>query len=150
MMASFLFAETPKPNMTLKDIENRTRETLTEIKSELTFEYPQNTSYLLVKYKTQKFMVHDKFKTGKVSEKARETEGPSDKGFMLRMHIEDKGTIHQADIPQRIHETYWDTDLNETVINNTEKQICWSLSFGTRTDKKLLEKIKNIIVDIVK
>lgn len=150
LLPSFLFAETPKSDITLKSIENNIRKTLSEMESELTFEYPQYTSNLVVKYKTQKFMVHSIYKTGKISEKAYETEGPSYEGFMLKVQIEDKKTIHQAVIPQRINEIYWNTDLNHTVINNTDKQICWGLSFGVRTDKKLLEEIKNVIVDIAK
>jgi len=150
LLSSSLFAETlkcDKSDAILKSIENNIHKALSGLESELTFEYPKYTSSLVIKYKTRKFMVHSRYKTGKISDEAFEIEGPSYKGFLVKIHIEKEGTIHQAVIPQRINEIYWDTDLNHTVINNTNKQIHWSISFGARTDKELLEKIKNIIID---
>jgi hypothetical protein len=149
-LSSSLFAEIFNSDNTLKSIENNIRKALSEIESELAFEYPKYTSSLVIKYKTRKFMVHTIYKTGRISDEAFETEGPSYKGFLIKIYIEKKGTTHQAIIPQRINEIYWETDLNHTVINNTDRQIHWRISFGVCTDKELLEKIKNIIIDFAK
>jgi hypothetical protein len=111
----------------------------------LTFEYPTSSKSLIVKYKTRKFMVHSRSMIGKYAEKAEEQEGPSYQGFLLRLYLQEAGTVNQAVVPQTIKEPYWQTDLNVTMINKTEQQFFWGLLYGTQTKNGLLLIVKKAI-----
>jgi len=134
----------------LNKIENKIRKALSDIETELSFDYPKNTQILNIKYKTRKFMVHSPTKIGKYSSEAYETEGPDYEGFMLYIQLQDASTINQAVTPQLIKRPYWKTDLNVTQIKNTDKQIYWGLSFGNRTDPRSLERIKEVLKNLDK
>jgi hypothetical protein len=114
----------------------------------LTFEYPKHSKSLVVKYKTRKFMIHSGSKIGKYSEKAHEEEGPSYQGFLLRLHIQKKGTVNQAIVPQTIRQPYWRTDLNVTIVDKSDRQLYWGLSYGSRTDEKLLAIVRKAVNSI--
>jgi hypothetical protein len=145
-----VFAESiQKVDPTLKLIENKIRSALADIESELNFEHPATTS-LIIKYKTRAFTVHSRYKTGKISQKAYGTEGPTYIGFMLSVNLEEVSTLHQAVGPQRLDRIYWVTDLNHTTIKKTDIRICWRLPFGTRTDQKMLDKIRQILMEFSK
>jgi len=111
----------------------------------LLYEYPKSYNALMVKYKARKFMVHGASKIGKYSEKAHEKEGPSYQGFILRLHLQKAGTVNQAKVPQTIKGPYWRSDLNITLIDKSDKQFYWALSYGSRPDKKLLTAVKKAV-----
>ncbi len=111
----------------------------------LSFEYSAHSNTLLVKYKTRKFMVHGHSKIGQHSEQARQREGPNYRGVLLRIHLQKSGTVNQAMVPQTITEPYWQTDLNITLIDNHDKQLYWALSYGPRTDRKLIRALTEAV-----
>lgn len=96
-------------------------------------------------YQTQKFMVHSISMTGSISEKAHEEQGPGYRGFLMTI-TQHKGIYQeQALIPQGLKRPYWTTYLNAYPINANSEYIRLNLSYGSRTDRKLLEKIKACI-----
>jgi hypothetical protein len=97
---------------------------------------------LVVAHRSQTFKVHGRNKSGEISEKTHDQVGPSYKGFVLSLHLEPRGEVHQAVTPQTIREPYWLSDLDVTPIGKTDKQIYWALSYGSRTDQELLDKIR--------
>ncbi len=111
----------------------------------LSFEYPSTSKTLVVKYKTRMFMVHSGSKIGRYSEKAEEQEGPGYQGFLLKIHVQDAGTVNQAVVPQTIREPYWWMYLDITIIDKADKQFNWALSYGARTDQELLSIVKKAI-----
>ena len=117
-----------------------------DIKADITFANP-NAS-LLVSYRTQSFKIHARSMTGEISPVAHDETGPSFKGFVLRVHLQDKGEVNQAVTPQTLQEPYWQTNLEVTPLGGTQKQIYWALSFGSRTDAKLLEQLRKAMKEL--
>jgi len=108
----------------------------------------KNENTLIISYRKRKFTIHGTSMIGKHSDKPYETDGPDYKGFILTLYVQTTGTINQAITPQILKRPYWSTYLNVTPIRSTKKQFFWSLSYGRRTDKKLLEKIKKAILKL--
>jgi len=101
----------------------------------------ENSSSLIISYRKRKFMVHPSLMTGERSEKAIEMDGPDYRGFILRLFLEPAGTINQAETPQTLIEPYWKTYLDVSIIKDTDKQFYWSLSYGNRTSKALIDSL---------
>lgn len=139
---------TTQPDPALLKAEQTIRKVLADIDPEATFEYPEHTQTLLVKYRPRKFMIHGGSKIGKYDEKAHEEEGPDYMGFILRLHLQEAGTVNQAVVPQTIRASYWNTDLNITTVKGTDKQLYWGLSYGNRTDAELLDKLRSSIASL--
>lgn len=99
---------------------------------------------LILRYKTRKYMVYPGSKSGRLGRELEEKEGPDDEGILLRVHVQAKGEVNQAVVPQTIDEPYWKTFLNVYPIKNAEKQIYVALSYRSRTDKDLISKLKSI------
>jgi hypothetical protein len=151
-----IYAETRNPGMrsgiveasreaVLARVEKALRSALADLDPEPSFEYPRDTKSLVVKHQTRKFMIHSVSMIGKYSQKVHEEDGPSYKGFMLRLHLQKAGFVNQAVVPQTIRRPYWRTDLDVTVIKGTDKQLYWGLSYGSRVDRKLLKKVKSVV-----
>lgn len=96
-------------------------------------------------YQTQKFMVHSIGKDGSIYKKAHEEQGPGYRGFLITL-TQQKGTYRgAADIPQDLKRPYWTTYVNAYPTNANSEHIHLNLSYGSGTDRKLLEKIKACI-----
>lgn len=141
---------TAGPAPSLLRVEEALRAALADADPGPFFEYPQHAKSLVVKYRTRKFMVHSRTKSGKHSEKAREVEGPSYKGFLLTVRLQKVGTPNQAVVPQTLASPYWRTDLDFTPIPGTDKQLYTILSYGTRVNKNLLKQVKEAITGSVR
>jgi hypothetical protein len=126
----------------LKRAEQTLRSALADIEPDLEVEYPTSSFSLIVNYKTQDFVIRPRSKTGAISEQTYNETGPSFRGFAMKCHLQPAGTINQAEIPQTIKEPYWQTDLNVTQVAGTDKQLYWALSYGSRTEKSLLTRIR--------
>jgi len=111
------------------------------------FNYPSSSPTLLVAYKSQIYKIHGRSMTGEVSPEAHDELGPNFKGFVLRIHLQEKGEVNQAVTPQTLQEPYWTTDLDVTPLARTSKQIYWALSYGARTDTDLLAQIRQSLRD---
>ena len=81
---------------------------------------------------------------GDVSKKQLQKE-PDYDGFILRVTLQDAGTPVQFGTPQTIKEPYWNTYLDINTITGTNKQIYWSLSYWSHTDKNVLSQIKETL-----
>jgi hypothetical protein len=90
----------------------------------------------------QTFKIHGVSKGGEVALEAHDEIGPSARGFILTLHVQPKGEVNQAVTPQTLRRPYWMTDLDVTPIAKSDQQIYWGLSYGARTDAKLLEDLR--------
>ncbi|MCP4590374.1 MAG: hypothetical protein GY842_06505 [bacterium] len=140
----------PAPDPALLKAEKALRAVLADVEPAPSFEFPDYSQTLVVKYRTRKFMVHTTSMIGKHSQKAREVEGPSYLGFQLEMHLQKAGTVNQAVVPQTLRRPYWETALDVTVIPGTDKQFYWSLSYGSRVQRDLLKLVKDAIKNLAK
>jgi hypothetical protein len=137
-----------QPEPVLLQVEKALRRALAGLDEEVTFRYEVHSPSLTVKYRTRTFMVHGGSKTGAFSEELREEEGPDLRGFLLRVHAQDKGTVNQAEVPQTIRRPYWHTDLDVTAVAGTDRQLYWALSYVAGTDRGLLKKIGEAIAGL--
>jgi len=121
---------------------------LADLGEDVTIEHAKHSRSLTVKYRSRRFMVHGGSKTGAFSKEPRPEDGPDLRGFVLHIHVQDKGTVNQAVVPQTIRRPYWRTDLNVTAVAGTDRQLYWGLSYGARADSGLLKKIKEAVADL--
>jgi len=140
-----VFADDEKPDARLEKVMTQLKPVLKQIDAKIEVEYSRQGESLLIKHLPQTFKIHGVSKGGEVSAQARDEVGPSFKGFILNVHLQEKGEVNQAVTPQTIRRPYWMTDLNVTTLSGTDRQIYWGLSYGARTDKELLEKIKTTL-----
>jgi hypothetical protein len=99
---------------------------------------------LTLRYKTRNYMVYSVSMQGRIGKKLMEREGPDDEGVLLRVYMQTKGEDNQFYGAQTHVEPYWKTYLNTIPIKNSEKQVFVTLSYGPRTDKDLISKLKSI------
>ncbi len=137
--------QAPKPDPVFRKAEESLRAALVDIDPRPSFEYPKHAKSLFVKYRTRKFMIHNGSMTGEYSEKAHEEEGPSYRGFMLKVHLQKAVAVNQAVVPQTLRRPYWRTDLNITTVDGTDQQFYWGLSYGNRVDQSHLKRIRSAI-----
>lgn len=123
----------------LKTVEEALKPVLQKVEPKVRMEY-RDTS-LIVTHLPQTFKIHGSSKSGQINEQAHDEVGPSYKGFLLRVHLQPGGEVNQAVTPQTVRNPYWLTDLDVTPLAGTDKQIYWALSYGSRADTELLEKI---------
>ena len=109
----------------------------------------QENYSLRVAHKTNKFMVHTIHKTGYISPKPIEVEGPNYDGLIVEARVRMGQHAGQAEIPQELKRTYWKTFINAYPIDKGKSYLYLSLSYGSRTDKKMVEKIKKCFGPIV-
>lgn len=96
-------------------------------------------------YRTRSYRVHGISMTGEYDKEAMEETGPDASGFILYLDIQSKGVINQADTPQTLRRPYWETYVQTTPVAYADKQLYWGLSYGSRTDKKILSQIRGAI-----
>lgn len=127
----------------LRQVEARLRPALAGLDPVPVMEQPGSS--LVVTHQSRKFMVHGRFKSGEWSTNLVESVGPSAAGFILWVHVEPLGEIHQAVTPQTIQEPYWRTSLDVTPVAGTTNQLYWALSSGGRADEKRLENVRRAL-----
>jgi hypothetical protein len=128
------------PSAELKPVEESLKPILQTLVPKAMVEYRDQS--LIVTYRCQTFKIHDRNKSGEISEVTRDVVGPGFKGFVLRTYLQPLGEINQSVTPQSMREPYWLTDLDVTRIGKTDKQVYWALSYGSQTDRELLDKIR--------
>ena len=104
---------------------------------------------LRVTHKTNKFMVHTVHKTGFISPKPVEVEGPNYDGLIIEARVGIGQYAGSAEIPQDWKRPYWTTFINAYSINEGKSHLSISISYGSRTDKQMIEKIKKCFGPIV-
>jgi hypothetical protein len=154
LFKQFPVEDEPPPGNTMDFVRNRpaipaeemsVRQALNVIESALgdSIRRLQRDDTFLLLYRPQAFKVHGRAMTGEVTAEAHDEVGPSYEGFVVRAQLQPRGNVNQAVTPQTIHEPYWQTDLDVTPIGDSDKQVYWALSYGSRTDKDLLDKIRS-------
>jgi hypothetical protein len=128
------------PPRDLKAVEQALKPVLEAIDLRAKVEYRDQS--LIATFLPQTFKIHGRNKSGAFDEQAHDEIGPSVKGFVLKAQLQPLGDVNQAVTPQTIHNPYWLTDLDVTPIAKTDKQLYWALSYGSRTDQELLNKIR--------
>lgn len=131
-----------EPDPVLKGAAGALRSALGGLGAAVSFEYPEHLASLTVRYRTRTFMVHGGSKRGAYTKEAREQEGPRYDGFLLRVHLQEAGAVHQAMVPQTIRGPYWQTDLDVTVVPGTGKQLYWALAYGSSSDQGALQNVR--------
>lgn len=130
---------TAKPE--LKAIQEALQPTLKKLSPAAKVEFDDNNK-LRITYLPQTFKIHGVSLSGDISAEAHDEVGPSARGCILSVHLQDKGTINMAVTPQTLRRPYWLTDLDVTPIAKSDQQMYWALSYGTRMDAKLLDEIR--------
>ena len=98
------------------------------------------------KFETMMFTIHGSSKTGKISEKTYQQEGPNYKGFLLRVSLEEGGPFQgQAVVPQTVHQVYWETYIDRPPAKDGSGYYNVSFSYGSRIDKDLKQLIFSTI-----
>ena len=93
-----------------------------------------SSNSLVIHYQTREFLVHGKSMTGKITEKAHKTIGPSYKGLII-----ETGDVIQAATPQVIKDPYWSTYINR--LNFENYSLFYGVKYGSRTNMKLKQSI---------
>lgn len=101
-----------------------------------------DASTLTVSYRTQTYKIHGSWMTGEISKEAHDEVGPTFKGFVLTISLQPAGEINQALTPQTLRRPYWQTYIQVTPVHESDKQLYWSLSYGSQTDTNLLAGIR--------
>ena len=102
-------------------------------------------SSLTVSYRTQVFKIHGGSMTGEFAKEAQDEVGPTFKGILLFVEVQERGQINQADTPLTLLRPYWQTYIQVTPVAGSDRQLYWSLSYGSRTDTNLLAQVRQAI-----
>jgi hypothetical protein len=143
-----LLAADTTTNSELKLVESALQPVLEKLNPKPEISYPSSSSTLLVSYKPQMYKIHGRSMDGEVSPNAHDELGPSFKGFVLKVHLQEKGDVNQAVTPQTLRAPYWQTDLDVTPLTGTQKQIFWGLSYGSRADTNLLTQVRKTLHEL--
>jgi hypothetical protein len=129
-------------NAALAAVEARLQPILARLDPRPTVDFPEYHTSLVVTYRPQTYKIHGRSKSGQVSTNVYDEVGPGFEGFVLRAHLQPRGEVNQACIPQTIREPYWQTDLDVTPIGDTTNQVYWALSYMGRTPTNVLAEIR--------
>ena len=130
------------PNAELRIVASALQPVLGKLAPKPEISYADGRSTLTAAYKSQMYKIHGIQMTGEVLTNAHDELGPSFKGFVLQVHLQELGEVNQAVTPQTLRRPYWQTYLDVTPLAGTQKQIFWGLSYGVRTDTNLLAQIR--------
>jgi hypothetical protein len=142
LTTSGLIAADTTANTELKMVASALQPVLEKLDPRPEVTWPGGSATLLIGYKSQMYKIHARSMTGEVFTNTHDALGPSFKGFVLRVHLQNKGEVNQAATPQTLREPYWQTDLDVTPLYRTEKQVFWGLSYGVQTDTNLLAQVR--------
>lgn len=93
-------------------------------------------------YKPRTYTVHYTDKTGRHSEKAYEVVGPRYDGLIVRVTLQDGRYAGAAVLPQEFRHPYWISFGNAYPISKGKQHLHGSISYGSRTDRKLIKEVK--------
>jgi hypothetical protein len=113
-----------------------------------TVRYAQdNPDELVAEFQTRNFQVYARSKSGKIADEPHNERGPDYRGFLMRVtaQLQSAKYVGAADIPQDLREPYWTTFINAVDLSGEEGYLWLQLSYGSRTDKKLLATIKEAV-----
>ena len=102
---------------------------------------------MTVRYRTQKFMVHGRNKTGEFADKAHKEEGPKFRGFRLHVYFHEERPLRALEVPSDVAGPYWTTFVDDYAIG-TGKEAGFasvSLAYNGGTDGRLLDTLKECL-----
>ena len=91
------------------------------------------------------FTVHGRSKTGEISPRTYQVEGPNYRGYMLRVRLEKGKYLGQAAVPQTIRGPYYPTFIDARNTKAKQGHHFVSFSFGSRLDPKIKKAIHEMI-----
>lgn len=103
---------------------------------------------LVYRFHTQTFKMHTIHKTGHISEKAHDEEGPNVDGILVTVTLREGKYEGPLETPQTLNRPYWRTFVNAYSVPGP-KYLWLSVSYGSRTDKKLIEELKTCLGPLV-
>ncbi|MDF3129543.1 hypothetical protein P0Y35_10095 [Kiritimatiellaeota bacterium B1221] len=112
---------------------------------------------LNLKYRTRHFWIHSGSKTGEWSEKAREVEGPSHKGIMVRVMMQPASLRRAWDrsvndagatIAFESSAPYWKSFIWVMPVADGNKHVMVILDHGSGADRDTLKKLKQIFSEL--
>ena len=146
LMPFLLMAGETTTNAVLKTVADTLRPVLERLDPKPTVEYPEYyPDSIRFTFLPQTYKIHPRSMTGEVSTNVFDEVGPSFRGFVLRVDVQQKGEVNQACTPQTIREPYWLTDLDVIPIEQSDKQIFWVLSYAGRTPTNVLADIRTTL-----
>jgi len=130
----------------IRTLRAEIKKELVELDPKPTFEVPRSSDArtLIVRYRTRDYHVHTYDNKGRIRGTLSSSEGPSDEGFLLNIHIQYLGRTNNAVTLQPIQHKHWKEDVAVYKVEKEFKQIYFSLSYNTKTDPDLIATLKKI------
>jgi hypothetical protein len=75
--------------------------------------------------------------------------GPSYDGFIVSLALQDGQYVGAAVIPQDLRRPYWTTFVYAYPISKGKQHLHVNISYGSRTDRKVIQQIKDLLESIV-
>jgi hypothetical protein len=127
----------------LRRVASRIREVLGE-------QYPEarlraTLNGLVVERHVRNFQVYGRSLTGELQPELSPTRGPEADGFFLGITFQTGPYQGMAVVPQERSEPYWTTHLNAVPLPETHDHLFVVFSYGSRTDRELVRKLKAAI-----
>jgi len=137
-------------NSALATVAGALKPILVKLDPSPSVDFPEHHTSLIVTHLPQMYKIHGRSKSGQVTTNVYDEVGPGFKGFILRVHLQPRGEVNQACIPQTIREPYWQTDLDVTPLGTTDKQVYWALSYMGRTPTNVLAELRTAMKELEK
>jgi hypothetical protein len=109
----------------------------------------QNGRNVTLSNNTRTFMVHSSDKLGRRSDKAHKETGPRYDGLMVHVTVGDGRYAGAAELPQDLRGPYWTTFVNAYPIAKGKQHLHVSISYGSRTDQKVIKQIKEMLESMI-
>lgn len=129
----------PPPEMLTKSLMNVIRKHCPEAVITVT------DRAFIAKSGTMKFTVHGRSKTGEISVRTHEEEGPNFKGFLLFISQESGPYQGAAAVPQTLKGPYFPTDLDAVPTDDGTGYYWVNFSYGSRLDPELKQALLEAI-----
>jgi len=100
---------------------------------------------LVAKSGTMTFAVHSRSKTGEISPKTHEEEGPNFKGFLLRVSMQAGPYEGAAVVPQTLQGPYFPTFIDAVPTPTSDGHFWVNFSYGSRLDADLKQALLETI-----
>jgi hypothetical protein len=126
----------------LSDVYDRVREVCDQLCPSARISDVAADSAVLGEYRTREFQVYTIYKGGQIAELPHQERGPEYDGFLLRVTLQPGQYQGAAVIPQNLRHPYWTTYLNAVSVPDKDEHLHIQLSYGSRTDRELLEQLK--------
>jgi len=130
------------------DVVNKLKEVIKKECPDAEFEVEGDT--FTAKRATMMFTLHGRWKTGEITSKTHQQEGPNYKGFLLQVTSRRGREVYQLVTPQTMREAYWSTYINNPPTPDGKDHYWVSFSYGSRLDEKVKAAILEAISSLSK